>query len=118
MRDGLFENRGFGSFEETVVVRAAKADGDAAVRIGAVRGTVVVGSGDSSGAGSPTYAETADRVSVVIRRKEWLSAFAFAPRFGMKFDIASMGEVTVKRVQEAEHDFVCRCSRNMRAKEK
>ena len=64
------------------------------------------------------YSETADRVSVVIRRSEWISAFAFSPRFGMRFVLDKMGEVTVKAVQESENEFTCRCSRNMRAKDK
>ena len=105
-------------FEETVEVHASKEDSDGVKRVGNVRGTVIIGAGMNASAGGVGYSETADRVSVVIRRSEWISAFAFPPRFGMRFVLEKMGEVTVKAVQESENDFTCRCSRNMRAKDK
>jgi hypothetical protein len=105
-------------FEEPIVVHASKEDSDGVRRDGTVRGTVIVGAGQNQSAGSTGYAETADRVSAVIRRGEWFSAFTFAPRFGMKLGLAKFGKVTVKAVQESENEFTLRCARNMRAKER
>lgn len=105
-------------FEEVIVVHASQEDSDGVRRDGAVHGTVVIGSGLNSAAGATGHAETGDRVSVVIRRREWISAFPFPPRFGMQFELDKMGKVTVKAVQEDEGGFTCRCTRNMRAKDK
>ena len=102
-------------FEEPIVVHASQEDSDGVRRDGTVHGTVVIGSGLNASAGATVHSETADRVSVVIRRREWISAFPFPPRFGMRFDLERMGTVVVKAVQEDEHGFTCRCSRNMRA---
>lgn len=105
-------------FEEPIVVHASKEDSDGVRRDGTVRGTVIVGSGLNSAAGATVHAETADRVSVVIRRREWLSAYPFPPRFGMKLGLVRLGEVTVKAVQVSENDFTLRCAKNMRARER
>ena len=117
-RDITINDRAFGMFEEPVEVHAAKDDSDARLRAGTVRGTVIVGSGMNAGAGGAGHPETADRVSVVIRRREWESAFAFSPRFGMRFVLKGLGEVVVKAVQASRDEFVCRCSQNMRARER
>lgn len=114
----IFGSDKLSMFEEPIVVHASKEDSDGVRRDGTVRGTVIVGSGLNSAAGATVHAETADRVSVVIRRREWLTAYPFPPRFGMKFVLDSMGEVTVKAVQVDEGGYTCRCSRNMREKDK
>lgn len=117
-RRDIFGTDRLSMFEEPIVVHASKEDSDGVRRDGTVRGTVIVGSGLNSAAGATGHAETADRVSVVIRRGEWISAFAFEPRFGMKLGLVRLGEVTVKAVQESENEFTLRCARNMRAKDK
>ncbi len=118
MCNDIFSRIRFDKFEEPVSVKMTKADGDGVPRVGTVRATVVVGSDLSEGAGAQGHAETADRVSVVIRREEWNAAFPFPPRFGATFTVASLGEVKVKAVQASEHEFTCRCSQNMRARER
>lgn len=114
----IFGSDKLSMFEEPIVVHASKEDSDGVMRDGTVRGTVIVGAGLNQSAGSTGHAETADRVSVVIRRGEWLSAFAFEPRFGMKLGLVRLGEVTVKAVQVSENDFTLRCAKNMRARER
>lgn len=117
-RDISINDRAFGMFEEPVEVHAAKKDSDVILRVGTVAGTVIIGSGQSAGAGGAGHPETADRVSVVIRRREWESAFDFEPRFGMRFVVEGFGEVVVKSVQVSRGEFVCRCAHNMRARER
>lgn len=114
----IFSSFGFDWFEEPVSVKMTKADGDGVVRSGTVRATVIIGAGNSSGAGAQGHPETADRVSVVIRRDEWNAAFPFPPRFGATFTVASIGEVKVKSVQAGEREFTCRCTFNQRARER
>ena len=118
MRRDPFDRKGFSRFEETVAVRTTAADGDGIARSGNVRATVIVGAGLSQGAGASVNSETADRISVVIRRSEWLTAFPFPPRFGAAFIVDRIGEVKVKQVTAGAGEFVCRCSQNMRAREK
>jgi hypothetical protein len=117
-RDIFGNTRAFGMFEEPVEVCAAKKDSDETLRAGTVAATVIIGSGQSSGAGGAVNSETADRASVIIRRSEWESAFDFEPRFGMRFIVEGLGEVVVKSVQAARGEYVCRCSQNMRARER
>jgi hypothetical protein len=117
-RDIFGNTRAFGMFEEPVEVHAAKKDSDETLRAGTVAATVIVGSGQNSGAGGAGHPETGDRVSVIVRRGEWGSAFDFEPRFGMRFVVEDLGEVVVKSVQAARGEYVCRCSQNMRARER
>lgn len=105
------------AFEEPVAVYCTQDDAQRIERIGSVRATVIIGSGMSGGAGAQMHTETADRYSVVIRCREWWSAFNFEPRLGMQFDIGTPVHPTrliVKGVTQGEADFTCRCTRNMR----
>ena len=105
-------------FERPVAVLWKKDDAGGYVRAGTVLATVVIGSGMSAGAGAMIHSETADRVSVVIRRCEWNEAFNFAPRFGMKFEDVQVGTLDVKGVTVGEREFTCRCTQNARARER
>lgn len=101
--------------EEWIAVFCTADDSQRIERRGRVRATVVIGSGMSAGAGAQIRPETADRISVVVRCKEWWTAFTFEPRLGMQFELERVGLVTVKGVTRGEFDFTCRCARNMRA---
>lgn len=114
-------------FEEPVAVYCTKDDAERVERIGTVRATVIIGSGLSQGAGAQIHAETADRFSVVVRSREWWSAFNFEPRFGMQFEVAAPAvsgvgadmrlRLVVKGVTRGETDFTCRCTLNQRVTE-
>ena len=118
MRKDPFDNKGFRSFDEPMGV-STRERGEKFQRIGGIFGTVIVGSGLSNGAGANVNSETADRYSVYIWREEWDAAFPqMKPHFGMRFDVAKLGTLDVKSVQISTYEYICRCTQNMRAKEK
>ena len=119
MSRNLFDIAGaFDALTEPVAVYAAAADGDEVLRRGTVPAVVIVGTGHSESAGAAHYAETADRFTVSVSKKAWNRAFAFSPRFGMAFETAAFGRLTVKAVQVSDYEFICRCTANTRAHEK
>lgn len=118
MRRDIFDNKGFKTFDEPIGI-FTRERGEKFERIGGIYGTVIVGSGLSNGAGAGVNSETADRYSVYIWRGEWDAAFPqLKPHFGMRFEVEKLGKLDVKSVQISTYEYICRCTQNMRAKEK